>query len=67
MANKRCEGKRRMWRGNKLGNFKCGRVAKITFQTYVGTTKSHFACNDPECVGSLTNGYGANNVRELAK
>jgi len=65
MPKTKCQGSRRMWRRETLGTFKCGRVAKITFQTYVGTTKSHFACNDPECQESLTEGYGANNVRTL--
>lgn len=62
----KCQGTRRMWRGHTLGNFKCGRKAKITFQTYVGTTKAHFSCNDDECVRSITGGYRAMNVRELS-
>lgn len=67
MASKRrCEGKRRMWRGRRLGTYKCGRVARYTFQTYVGLTRSHYACDGDECWDSLTNGYAAHNVRELS-
>lgn len=66
MAKRRCEGKRRMWRNHRLGTFKCGRVARVAFETYVGVTRSHYACDDAECMASITQGYGANNVRELS-
>lgn len=62
---RRCEGKRRMWRGHRLGNFKCGRKARFVFQSYVGTSTTHYTCGDNECVGSITSGYPANNWREL--
>ena len=62
---RRCEGKRRMWRGNRLGNYKCGRKAKFVFETYVGLSRSHYVCGDEECVRSITDGYGANNFRAL--
>ena len=64
MAN-RCEGKRRMWRGNRLGDYKCGRKAKFVFQTYVGLSRSHYVCGDRDCVASITNGYSPNNWRAL--
>lgn len=68
MTSKRCEGTRRMWRGNRLGDFKCGRVARYVFQTYVGLSRTHYVCaGDDGCMGSLTGGYPANNVRELTK
>jgi hypothetical protein len=60
-----CEGKRRMWRGRTLGNFKCGRKARFTFQTYTGLCRTHRTCGAPECVGSITSGYPVNNWREL--
>jgi hypothetical protein len=65
-TSRKCEGKRRMWRGRTLGNFKCGRKARFTFQTYVGTTKTHYVCGlDDGCVSSITGGYRAMGFREL--
>ena len=62
----RCEGTRRMWRGRVLGNFKCGRKATHVFQTYVGTCTTHYVCGgDDGCVGSITHGYPAQNMRKL--
>jgi len=71
MANsiytRRCEGKRRMWRGNKLGTFKCGRKARFTFTTRVGYTVTRFVCGGNDgCVGSITSGYPVYDWRELA-
>jgi hypothetical protein len=61
----RCAGKRRMWRGNRLGNFKCGRVARYTFETRVGMTRRHATCGADECVGSVTQGYPAFNFKSI--
>lgn len=67
MASKqRCQGKRRMQRGRTFGTYKCGRVARYVFQTYVGLSRSHYTCGDDECTASLTHGYGANNYRAVA-
>jgi hypothetical protein len=49
-----------------LATRSCGRKARFTFQTYVGLTRSHYVCGDDECTASITQGYGANNWRELA-
>lgn len=67
MKTPRCEGKRRMWRGRTLGTFKCGRKATYVFQTYVGTSNTHYVCNEDECLRHITGGYPANNMRELGK
>ena len=68
MASKRCEGTRRMQRGRTFGTFKCGRVARFVFQIYVGTSNTHYVCGgDDGCLGSITSGYPANNMRELTK
>jgi hypothetical protein len=53
----RCEGKRRQWRKNVFGAFKCMRKAKIVIETHVGFTEHHYACDDPECYGSISCGY----------
>jgi hypothetical protein len=65
VATKRCQGKRRKWRGATLGTFACGRNATHVFETRVGVTRTHYACDDAECVASITHGYGAYNVRAL--
>lgn len=65
MKNPRCAGKRRMWRGHTLGTYKCGRVARYVFQSYVGTCTTHYVCADAECLASITHGYRAMNMREL--
>lgn len=64
-SKQRCQGQRRAWRRGVLSTGKCGRVARFTFQTYVGLTRTHYVCADNECMGSLTHGYRAMNVREL--
>lgn len=64
-TKKKCQGKRHKQRGHVFGTFACGRTAKWVFQTYVGLSRSHYVCDDPECMGSITHGYGANNLREL--
>jgi hypothetical protein len=64
-AKRRCEAKRRMWRGSHLGDFKCGRVARYTFQTYVGLCRTHYVCGEDACMRALTGGYPANNVRAI--
>lgn len=66
-TSRKCEGKRRMQRGNTFGLFKCGRKARFSFETYVGLTRSHYVCDDSECFTSITGGYSAGNVRELSK
>lgn len=64
-TTKRCEGRRRMWRGNTLGTFKCGRKAKYVFQSYVGYSTTHYVCGDNECVASVASGYPTQNWRQL--
>lgn len=61
----RCEGQRRMQRGHTFGKFKCTRKAKYVFQTYVGTSNTHYTCGDSECTSSITEGYGVNNYRAI--
>ena len=63
----RCQGRRRMWRGRTFGTFACGRKARYAFETYVGLSRTYHVCGDEECVRSITDGYGANNWRELVK
>lgn len=64
-SKKRCEGKRRKWRGRTLGTFACGRNATYTFQSYVGLCTTHYVCDDAECLRHITSGYPANNMRAL--
>lgn len=66
MASKRCEGRRRKWRGNVFGTFACGRKATHVFQTYTGLTRTHYVCDDAECLLHITSGYPANNMRAIA-
>jgi hypothetical protein len=56
---KTCEGKRRMWRGHKLGTFKCGRKATAIITTNVGLSRTHYVCDDSECWAHITAGYPA--------
>lgn len=63
---KRCQGKRRKQRGHVFGTFACGRNATAVFETRVGLTRTHYVCDDAECMASLTHGYGAYNIREIA-
>lgn len=55
----RCEGKRRQFRGNSYGTFKCGRKATTQVETHVGFTEHHVCCNDDECYRSIAHGYPA--------
>lgn len=55
----RCEGKRRQFRGNTYGTFKCGRKATGTIETRVGFTEHHHACDDEQCYRSIAAGYPA--------
>lgn len=64
-SKQRCQGKRRKQRGPVFGTFACGRNAKWVFQTYVGLTRTHYVCDDSDCMRSITSGYRAENVREL--
>lgn len=62
----RCQGKRRKQRGHVFGLFACGRKATHVFQTYVGTSTTHYVCGGDEgCVSSITSGYPAMNMRAL--
>ena len=55
-----------MQRGRVFGTFKCGRKARFVFQTYVGLCRTYYVCGgDDGCVGSLTSGYPAQNMRAL--
>lgn len=56
---KRCEGKRRKWRGHVLGTFACGRKATAIVETRVGLTRTHYVCDDAECFAHITGGYPA--------
>lgn len=62
-----CQGKRRMWRGNRLGTYKCGRKATHIVETRVGLSQTHFVCEDDDCFRSITSGYPANSRRIGAK
>lgn len=53
----RCEGKRRQFRGNAYGVFKCTRKATTVVTTNVGFSKTHYCCDSDECFGSITGGY----------
>lgn len=60
MASKkapRCEGKRRQFRGNGYGVFKCMRKATAVVTTNVGFSERHFCCDSDECFGAITGGY----------
>lgn len=64
--NRRCEAKRRKWRGRVFGTFACGRKARYVFQSYVGTTTTHYACGQDDCdARSIIGGYTIHNWREL--
>ena len=58
-ATRRCEGKRRMWRGHVLGTYKCGRKATHVTTTKVGYSKTHYVCDDRECFNHIREGYPA--------
>ena len=62
---KKCQGKRRKCRGHTFGTFACGRNATHVFQTYVGLSRTHYVCDDAECMQHITQGYGANNLRAI--
>lgn len=54
-----------MWRGARLGDYACGRVARYVFETRVGLTRTHRTCGDDDCVRSLTQGYPVFAWRDL--
>lgn len=63
---RRCQGRRRMWRGHTLGLYACGRKARYVFQSYVGLCTTHYVCDgDDGCLASITSGYPAMNMRAL--
>jgi hypothetical protein len=55
----RCQGKRRMWRGPRLGTYACGRRATAVVTTRVGLSRTHYVCDDPECFAHTAGGYPA--------
>lgn len=59
MNARRCQGRRRKWRGATLGVFACGRKATRVLETHVGLTRHHYVCDDDECRRFVTNGYPA--------
>jgi len=59
VTRRRCEGKRRMWRRNRLGTFKCGSPATWLVTTQVGTSQTHYCCDEEECFRSIAQGYPA--------
>ena len=62
---KTCQGKRRMWRGRRLGTYACGRKATTVVTTNVGFSRTHLVCDDPECYDHVRQGYPAS-ARPLA-
>lgn len=56
---RRCQGKRRMWRGHTLGVFACGRKATAVMETRVGLSRTHYVCDDAECFDFIRGGYPA--------
>jgi hypothetical protein len=59
MKAKRCEGKRRQFRGGTFGVFKCGRKATGTVTTQVGFSETHHVCSDEACQAYISSGYPA--------
>lgn len=55
----RCEGKRRQFKRNAFGVFKCGRKATGVVETRVGFTERHYCCDGDECFSSIAAGYPA--------
>jgi len=62
---RRCEGRRRKWRGRVFGTFACGRKATHLVETRVGYSETHYVCGDGQCYDSVTHGYPASS-RPLA-
>lgn len=62
----KCEGKRRMFRRNSYGTFKCGRKATVRVETHVGFTEHHRCCDSDECLAYISSGYPAT-VTPIAK
>lgn len=58
-AQVKCDGRRRQWRGNKWGTFKCRNKAVGTVETHLGFTEHHHVCSSDECWSSITQGYTA--------
>lgn len=56
-TTRRCQARRRKWRGNVLGKFACGRKATAVMTYYVGTAGTGYVCDDPECHSYLSGGY----------
>ena len=63
--NKRCQGRRRKWRGHVLGTFACGRKATHVVETRVGLSRTHYVCSDAACFNYVAGGYPASS-RPLA-
>lgn len=59
MKQQRCEGKRRQFRKNSYGTFKCGRKATTRVETHVGFTEQHYCCDSDECYRYIASGYPA--------
>ena len=59
MNKHRCEGKRRQFRRNSYGVFKCMRNATGTVTTNVGFSETHYVCDDDQCFSSIACGYPA--------
>lgn len=62
-AVRRCEGRRRMWRRGRLDTFKCGAKATWLVTTQVGLSRTHYCCDEPDCFGSIAQGYPASSTR----
>lgn len=56
---RRCQGRRRMWRGHTLGVYACGRKATTVVETRVGLSRTHYVCDDPDCFAHVAGGYPA--------
>jgi hypothetical protein len=58
-AKPKCQGKRRQFRGNAYGVFKCTKNAVATVETHVGFTEHRYVCDHEECYSSIACGYPA--------
>jgi hypothetical protein len=46
---------------------KCGRPARVTFETRVGLTRKRRACGSERCVIHITGGYPVHNVKAVSR
>jgi len=65
MIKRICEGKRRQFRKNKFGFFKCARKATVVITTALGFSERHYCCDDDECFRAITGGYPPVNCQSI--